>query len=164
MNESGKQYLRLNIVKTTEMTRGDYCKLRGWKVPENENPEDDGMLVEYSDGYVSWCPAERFKEVSIPVEDGCVPYGYAMIQCQFHGKRIQRKGWNGDSQFVRYEEVLAFENGVLAKNIEDAAGAVESEAFVFHFKNRHTGETGIQVGWLASQADMKAKDWVVLND
>ena len=53
------------------MTRGEYNELRGWKVPENENPKDKGYLVEYMgtgnpnvegfDNYISWSPAETFK-------------------------------------------------------------------------------------------------------
>jgi hypothetical protein len=38
-----------------------------------------------------------------------------------------------------------------------------SSCFVFHFVNRKTGETGIQVGWLASQADMAASDWRIVE-
>jgi len=52
------------------MTRGDYNKLRGWEVPSDENPLDEGYLVEYLDspngnhsdfaGYISWSPKSVF--------------------------------------------------------------------------------------------------------
>lgn len=45
------------------MTRGDYSKFRGWQIPADENPEDAGYLVKYSDDYVSWSPAYVFEEV-----------------------------------------------------------------------------------------------------
>jgi hypothetical protein len=48
------------------MTRGAYNAYRGWTVPEDENPDDAGYLVEYPDGgtpnhdmhtgYISWSP------------------------------------------------------------------------------------------------------------
>lgn len=44
------------------MTRGDYNKFRGWNIPENENPNDKGYIVKYSDGYISWSPKSVFEE------------------------------------------------------------------------------------------------------
>lgn len=66
-----KQYIVTKEVKATPMNRGDYNALRGWQVPENENPADDGYLVVYPngesnvdgfDGYVSWSPKKQFEE------------------------------------------------------------------------------------------------------
>lgn len=48
-----KQYIGTKIIKAKPMTRGEYNKLREWEIPENENPADEGYLVEYSDGYIS---------------------------------------------------------------------------------------------------------------
>lgn len=58
-------------VRAKLMTRGAYNKLRGWTVPDDENPDDDGYLVEYIDGgqanvpgfmgYVSWSPTDVFE-------------------------------------------------------------------------------------------------------
>lgn len=57
-------------VKAVPMNRKDYNDLRGWSVPSNENPEDEGYLVEYQDdshknvegfdGYISWSPKVTF--------------------------------------------------------------------------------------------------------
>jgi hypothetical protein len=53
------------------MTRGDYNAFRGWQQPADEDPEEAGYLVEYTDGgkpnvdgfggYVSWSPADVFE-------------------------------------------------------------------------------------------------------
>ena len=144
------------------MTRGDYNRYRGWAIPENENPADEGYFVKYPDGYESWCPKAQFEAAGVKADDG-LPYGYAMILCQFFGKKIQRANWNGVGQYVRYEEVLVSEDGKLHTEPQGAPGMVVSGCFVFHFVNRKTGETGIQVGWLASQADMAADDWVIVE-
>lgn len=66
-----RQYTGTKTIKAAPMTRGEYNKLRGWEVPENENPKDKGYLVEYVgtgnpnvggfDNYISWSPAETFK-------------------------------------------------------------------------------------------------------
>lgn len=66
-----KQYIGTKEVKATPMNRGDYNALRGWQVPENEKPADDGYLVVYPngesnvdgfDGYVSWSPKKQFDD------------------------------------------------------------------------------------------------------
>lgn len=53
------------------MTRGEYNAYRGWQCPADENPADDGYLVEYQDGgkandvrhagYISWSPSDVFE-------------------------------------------------------------------------------------------------------
>lgn len=67
------KFLRCNLVDAKPMTRGAYNKHRGWKVPPNENPKDEGYIVVYPDGYESWCPKARFLEQSFPLKDknGC---------------------------------------------------------------------------------------------
>lgn len=154
-------FVRMNVVEAIPMTRKEYVESRGWELPANENPDDQVYKVVYADGYVSMCPKDKFDAVSIPCAEGCVPFGYAMTECVYHGKRITRKGWNGEGQFVRFETVA-----MMAEPKKPDANGMQltSDCLVFHFKNRHTGETGVQVGWLASQGDMKANDWVVLED
>ena len=66
-----KTYIGTKTINAKPMTRGEYTALRGWSVPENENPNDAGYLVEYPDsqpgnhpdfvGYISWSPAEVFQ-------------------------------------------------------------------------------------------------------
>ena len=87
-------------------------------------------------------------------------FGQAIDACRYGGAKIQRANWNGEGQFVRFEDITAYENGGRAHPDERTIG---SDCFVFHFVNRKTGETGIQVGWLASQADMSASDWRIVK-
>lgn len=48
------------------MTRGVYNKVRGWDIPSDENPDDDGYLTCYNRGtddeYVSWSPKHVFDD------------------------------------------------------------------------------------------------------
>lgn len=70
-------YIGTKAVAAQPMTRGDYNRLRGWTVPENENGFDEGYLVEYLDspesnfpgyqGYVSWSPSDIFERAYRPV-------------------------------------------------------------------------------------------------
>ncbi|MGI5947745.1 MAG: Gp49 family protein [Lachnospiraceae bacterium] len=64
-----KKYIGTKLVKAKPMTRGEYNNFRGWQIPENENPEDKGYLVEYSDSYLTWSPKEVFEKAYIAVDD-----------------------------------------------------------------------------------------------
>ena len=69
-----------------------------------------------------------------------------------NGKRIQREGWNGKKQYVELAARISYINaqGKII-NVEHAAIGNNALAFV--------GTSGVQLGWLASQADMLAEDW-----
>lgn len=82
-----KQYVGVKVVNAQPMTRKEYNAFRGWQVPENENPSDEGYLVEYVDstvqaelegkanGYVSWSPKAVFENAYNTVaEDGMTFY------------------------------------------------------------------------------------------
>lgn len=55
-------YIGIKKIKAEPMTRGDYNKFRGCNIPENENPNDNGYIVKYSDDYISWSPKSVFEE------------------------------------------------------------------------------------------------------
>ena len=145
-------YIRCHRVKARPMTRGDYNAYRGWTMPANENAADEGYLVVYPDGYESWCPKAQFEEAGRPI-DG-MTFGMAIDACRYKGAKIQRANWNGEGQYVEFAECSA----VPYSQVEYL-----SHCFIFHFVNRKTGETVIQIGWLASQADMAADDWRIVE-
>lgn len=64
-----KSYISTKLVKAKPMNRGEYNKFRGWDIPKNENPYDEGYLIQYPDGYISWCPKKQFEEFNLKVED-----------------------------------------------------------------------------------------------
>ena len=68
------------------------------------------------------------------------------------GYKIQREGWNGKEQYVELASSISYVNaqGKIV-NVEHAAIGNNALAFV--------GTSGVQLGWLASQADMLAEDW-----
>lgn len=57
-----KTYIGIKKIEAEPMNRGDYNKYRGWTIPADENPADDGYLVKYPDGYESWSPKSAFDE------------------------------------------------------------------------------------------------------
>ena len=71
MTIATKTYEGTKRVHAHPMNRGEYNAYRGWEVPADENPADDGYLVEYLDGgkpnhpahagYISWSPKDVFE-------------------------------------------------------------------------------------------------------
>ena len=82
-------------------------------------------------------------------------FGEAIIAVK-EGKKIQREGWNGKSQYVELATCISYKNanGEVV-NVEHDAIGNNALAFV--------GTSGVQLGWLASQADMLANDWRVIS-
>lgn len=68
-----KKYVGTKVVEARQMTRGAYNKFRGWQIPADENPEDAGYLVKYSDDYVSWSPAYAFEEAYREYDENKLP-------------------------------------------------------------------------------------------
>lgn len=72
------------------------------------------------------------------------------------GKKVARKGWNGKSQYIELATNISYKNASdEIVNCEHDAIGNKAIAFV--------GTSGVQMGWLASQADMLAEDWIVLD-
>lgn len=57
-----RQYINVEQVEAKKMTRGDYNNYRGWSVPTDENPADEGYLVKHSDNYVNWIAKDEFEK------------------------------------------------------------------------------------------------------
>lgn len=69
------------------------------------------------------------------------------------GMRVARKGWNGKNQYIELASNISYLNP--RKDIVNAEHeAIGNRAIAF------VGTSGVQLGWLASQADMLAEDWV----
>lgn len=64
-----RKYIGTKLIEAKLMTRGEYNIFRGWKIPQDENPEDEGYLVKYPDGYVSWSPKHIFESAYLQVDD-----------------------------------------------------------------------------------------------
>ena len=73
------------------------------------------------------------------------------------GKRVQRQGWNGKNQYIE----LA--TGISYKNTKDEIINAEHES-IGNKAIAFVGISGVQLGWLASQADMLAEDWKIAEE
>lgn len=73
------------------------------------------------------------------------------------GMKVARKGWNGKKQYIQLATGISYKttDGEIVNCEHDAIGNM-AVAFV--------GTSGVQMGWLASQADMLAEDWIFAED
>ena len=121
-------------------------------VPRSMNREE-GYRVHYPDGYESWSPLEAFQEAYRPTEH--MNFGLA-IEAARKGKRIARKGWNGKGQYVELASAISYTSPG-GETVNANHEAIGNHAFAF------VGTSGVQMGWLASQADMLADDWTIVE-
>lgn len=148
-----KKYVGTKQIEARPMTRGEYNIYRGWQIPVDEDPNDKGYLVKYSDGYESWSPEKQFEEAYRPCNN--LTFGIA-IEMIKRGFKVARKGWNGKKQYIQLATAISYKSmdGDVV-NCEHESIGNKAIAFV--------GTSGVQMGWLASQADMLAEDWVIVE-
>ena len=148
-----KQYIGTKVIQARPMTRGEYNKYRGWPIPADESPYDDGYLVAYPDDYVSWSPKDVFEDAYC--ETDAMNFGMA-IEAMKKGYRVARKGWNGKDMYV----FLAYEADFVTD--ADISAFDQLDVEVSDMLVMKTAQDTFQPGWLASQADMLADDWYII--
>ena len=155
-----KQYIGTKMVKAAPALRLDDGKgdvrielLENNPLPRSGDSVDMGYKVVYEDGYESWSPLDVFDR-AYRQTDG-MSFGLA-IEAARMGKRIARKGWNGKNQYVQLATCISYvtyDGGLINAHHE----AIGNKALAF------VGTSGVQMGWLASQADMLADDWRIVE-
>ena len=148
-----KQYIGTKIIQAEPAIRvgGKICNANAMVAAGI--PVERGYKVIYPDGYESWSPKDVFEEAYRPT-DG-MSFGLA-IEAAKKGKKIARAGWNGKNQYVELAEGISYKNAggdIVNANHE----AIGNKALAF------VGTSGVQMGWLASQADMLADDWKIVE-
>lgn len=93
-------------------------------------------------------------EENTPILGGVATFSFGeAIKYVKRGFKVARKGWNGKKQYIELARKISYVNADnFLINAEHEAIGNKAIAFV--------GTSGVQLGWLASQADMLAEDWV----
>ena len=101
----------------------------------------EGYKVIYSGGYESWSPTEAFEAAYR--KNGELNFGHA-LEALKSGKKIARSGWNGKSMWLNLQTPDEHSKMTLP--------------YIYMFtacKN--------QVPWFASQTDVLANDWCIVE-
>lgn len=141
----------------------DYCSF-DQKYAEGKN--DPGYLVEYCDGeqinderhdgYISWSPKDVFEKAYQPTDR--MNFGHALAALK-EGYKVTRRGWSGSMMWL-----------VLVSRTDDVTLREGSEYYNAGLRNvsikahidMMTADGEMQPGWLASQSDMLADDWMII--
>lgn len=158
-----KQYIGTKVVQAEPAYR--YWLPNGTKVivaHDEDKPQvvqvadacDDGYKILYPDGYESWSPKDVFEDAYR--ETNTMNFGLA-IEAAKLGEKIARKGWNGKDMYV----FLAYEADFVTD--ADISAFDQMEVEVGDMLVMKTAQNTFQPGWLASQADMLAEDWYIVE-
>ena len=149
-----KKYIGVKMIEAEPMTRGAFNASKGVGIP-NDDPcySDAGYKVVYEDGYTSWCPKKVFEKAYRLIDN--MTFGLA-LEALKQGKKVCRAGWNGKKQYIELATNVSYINPVgNVINVDHEQMGNKAIAFV--------GTSGVQCGWLASQADMLSEDWKIIE-
>lgn len=133
-----KRYIGTKIIEAEPAKKGDA----------------DGYFVKYPDGYTSWSPKEAFEEAYR--ESGGMTFGLA-VEALKKGEQVARAGWNGKGMFL-----YLIKDSDLAKGLRYGFGEYLNEPEFVSSICMKTADNKLVVGWLASQTDMLAEDWMLV--
>lgn len=143
------------------MTQDYYGTKRITAWPE-ENLGQPGYAVKYTDGYLSWSPKGVFEAAYQPIS--AMSFGHAIAALKA-GHKVARAGWNGKGMW------LILVPGTPAAQLRDgtpykaALGLDECEILphIDMWTTNASGRRAMLPGWLASQSDMLADDWMIVS-
>jgi hypothetical protein len=166
------RFIGTKIIIAEAMTRAAYVAFRGWQLPADENGADEGYLVEYEpdgkpnvpgrDGYVSWTPKSAFDNAYRPCT--AMTFGLA-IEALKRGQRVARAGWNGKGMWLIL--VPGTPKADLREGTPYAKALGQPSCEILPHIDMWTvnaeGRRAMLPGWLASQSDMLAEDWLIVE-
>lgn len=154
-----KQYIITEVVKAWPAYRCSrdgylpkYVEVDGIIPPGSE--VEEGYQAEFSDGVVRWLLKDRFEAMYREAKD--MSFGLA-LEAVKKGKRVARAGWNGKGMYVFLASGIEFFTEADISEFDDQDVEV-SDLLVLR-----TAQETLQPGWLASQSDMLADDWYIVE-
>ncbi len=145
------------VVFLTAMSRQEYHDYRDWKLPDDQNGEDIGYLVEDSkagykndsrhDGHISWWPKDKADQTYTRSEG--LSFGQALEALEI-GEKVSREGWNGVGLWLELQR-------------PDEHSKMTLPYIYINYPPNAKTTPGAKCPWFASQTDMLAKDWLVVE-
>lgn len=150
------------------MKQGKKVKLPSWGGYWEYDAEKNGIVIHAKEGNVLCDCTDRLlytaenilsdewviaNEENTPILGGVATFGFGeAIKYLKRGMKVKRQGWNGKNQYIELATNISYMNtSNEVMNCEHESIGNKAIAFV--------GTSGVQMGWLASQADMLAEDW-----
>lgn len=141
--------------KDTDKGQGDLLDIR------------ETQTVEYTLSNIlsdEWMIAD---ETNCPVLGGKATFTFGdAIKYMKRGLRVARKGWNGKGMYVFYASDFQFGTKADLSEFnptEEPECTEENAVDVYDCLVLRTADKKLQPGWLASQSDMLAEDWMFVE-
>ena len=141
-------------VTAKPMTRSDAEAHLGRNVGGDKH--GDGYLVEYEGGYQAWSPKDVFDAAYRPTTG--MTFGLA-IEALKVGKRVERAGWNGRGMWLI---LVAYSRSASPEDHPHYHHHGVADVEGLPWLGIKTSDNKF-VPWLASQTDMLADDWQIVE-
>ena len=138
-------YIGTLIVRAVPMTRESVEELLNRNIGYKQT--GDGYFVEYADGYQSWSPRDRFDKVYRCTN--LLTFGLA-LEALRKGNRVARSGWNSKGMWLTLEG-------------PNERREMALPCIYLHDPNHSVNTPSARMAWAASQADILAEDWQILE-
>ena len=157
-----KQFVGTKRIAAAGMSRGAYNELRGWELPNDEVAEDEGYLVEYSDGYISWSPKEQFEKAYRDITTIGLNFSQALtLVKEGVAMGMARKNWNGALMYVIYQP--GYPDGIPAnENMAKALHIDVSDTVRIRPHMQLKTADGSIAEWAPSGSDVIEEDWMLI--
>lgn len=150
-----RQYIGTKIIEAEPANRIDGKIFSIYDMCPAGAVVEHGYKVRYPDGYESWSPNGVFEEAYRPTD--CMSFGLA-IEAMKKGKKVARRGWNGKGMFLFLGTGIELHTEADLSCVSNLEGDLTLPSIVMKTADDH-----FCVGWLASQTDMLADDWEVVE-
>ena len=119
-----------------------------WEQDKDGKP---GYTVKYPDGYISWSPKDVF-DGAYRAADGdaqALTFGDA-IHFLKNGEKLARAGWNGKGMWLEMQH-------------PDENSKMTLPYVYLNYPSDSIHTPGARVPWMASQTDILAEDWRIVE-
>jgi hypothetical protein len=148
-----EKYLGVKVINAESATKYDYeMNIKGVDCKEDNQ---EGYIVIYEDGYVSWSPKDVFEKAYRRIDN--LTFGLA-VEALKKGNKVARKGWNGKGMFLIGIGLPGCEDW----NMPGERSALHNGIELMPWIGMKTADEKF-VPWLASQTDMLAEDWCIIE-
>lgn len=148
------------------MKTGCHVKRPAWRGYWEYDSDGDRIMMHCGDGRVLELRETddlSFTLGNILSDDWLIVLGTSRTRLTFgdalkylkKGLKVAREGWNGKNQYIQLACDISYTIADEIVNCNHDAIGNRAIAFV--------GTSGVQMGWLASQADMLAEDWYIVD-
>lgn len=158
------------------MKEGKKVKLPSWAGYWVYDPDGDRIMMHCKDGrFLEIRETDRLSytldnicsddwiiadETNTPELGGVATFSFGeAIKYLKRGFKVARLGWNGKNQYVFLADDVEFSTEA---DISEFCGSADG-VYVASMLVLRTAQGNLQPGWLASQSDMLAEDWIFVD-